>query len=51
MIIKVLITYPDPTDNCLPPQIFIREWKKVEITPQEWYKLLAHPYGYNYYRI
>ena len=51
MIIKVLITYQDPMDNSLPPQIFIREWKEVEITPQEWYKVLAHPCGYEYYRI
>lgn len=51
MIIKVLITYSDPMDNSLPPQIFIREWKEIKVTPQEWYELLAHPYGYTYYRI
>ena len=51
MIIKVLIEYPDPMDNCLPPQIYIREWKEIEITLEEWYRMLANPIGYCYYRI
>lgn len=50
MIIKILISYPDPMDNCLPPQVYIREQKTVEITPFEWYKVLSQPYGYKYYR-
>lgn len=51
MIVKVLIIYPDPMDNCFPPQVFIKEWKEIKVTPWEWYKMLAHPYGYEYYRI
>lgn len=51
MIIRTLIKYPDPMDNSLPPRIFIREWKEFKVTPQEWYKILAHPCGYKYYRI
>lgn len=38
-------------DNCLPPQIYIREWKTMEVSPFEWYKILSRPYGYNYYRL
>lgn len=39
-------------DNCLPPQIYIREWKTMEVSPPfEWYKILSRPYGYNYYRL
>ncbi len=51
MLIEVLISYPDPMDNCLPPQIYIREWKTMEVSPFEWYKILSRPYGYNYYRL
>lgn len=51
MIIKVLISYPHPMDISRPPQVFIWEWKEVEVTPQEWYEVLAHPHGYKYYRI
>lgn len=51
MIIKVLIKYPDPMDNCLPPQIYIKEWKRLEITAKEWYRVLANPTGHCYYRI
>lgn len=35
MIVRVLV---DPMDNSLPPQIYIREWKSVEVIPMEWYK-------------
>lgn len=28
MIVRVLVEYVDPMDNSLPPQIYIREWKK-----------------------
>lgn len=43
LTIEVLIEYPDPMDNCLPPQIYIREWREVELTPKEWYRVLASP--------
>lgn len=51
MIVRVLVEYVDPMDNSLPPQIYIREWKSVEIIPMEWYKILSNPHGYRYYRI
>lgn len=54
LTIQVLIEYPDPMDNCLPPQIYIREWREwreVEITPEEWYRVLANPIGHHYYRV
>lgn len=38
MIVRVLVEYVDPMDNSLPPQIYIREWKSVEVIPMEWYK-------------
>lgn len=28
MIVRVLVEYVDPMDNSLPPQIYIRKWKK-----------------------
>lgn len=33
MLIKVLISYPDPMDIRRPPQTYIREWKAIEISP------------------
>lgn len=39
LTIQVLIEYPDPMDNCLPPQIYIREWREVELTPKELEKI------------
>lgn len=51
MIVGVLVEYPDPMDNSLPPRIYIREWKNVEITPMEWYKILSDPHGHRYYKI
>lgn len=51
MRIKVLIEYVDPLDNCLPPQIYIREWKEIEVTPSELYKMLSNPIGYVYYKM
>lgn len=49
LTIEVLIEYPGPMDNCLPPQIYIREW--VELTPKEWYRVLASPVGCCFYKI
>ena len=46
MIVRVLVEYVDPMDNSLPPQIYIREWKSVEVIPMEWYKILSNPHGY-----
>lgn len=51
MIVKILIEYEDPTDNSRPPQTYIREWKSIEVTSIEWYKILSNPHGYKYYRI
>jgi hypothetical protein len=51
LTIEVLIEYPDPMDNCLPPQIYIREWREVELTPKEWYRVLASPVGCCFYKI
>lgn len=51
MLIEVLISYPDPMDIRRPPQTYIREWKAIEISPLEWYKVLSRPYGYKYYRL
>lgn len=51
LTIEVLIEYPDPMDNCLPPQIYIREWREVEPTPKEWYRVLASPVGCCFYKI
>ena len=34
-------------DNCLPPRIYIREWREIKITPEEWYKILVNPVGYS----
>lgn len=51
LTIEVLIEYPDPMDNCLPPQIYIREWREVELTPKEWYRVLASPVGCYFYKI
>ena len=50
LTIEVLIEYPDPMDNCLPPQIYIREWREVELTPKEWYRVLASPVGCCFYK-
>lgn len=50
LTIEVLIEYPDPMDNCLPPQIYIREWREVEmsfidsIAPYSATSLYAHRY-------
>lgn len=35
MIVRVLVEYVDPMDNSLPPQIYIREWKSVEVIPMD----------------
>jgi hypothetical protein len=51
LTIEVLIEYPGPMDNCLPPQIYIREWREVELTPKEWYRVLASPVGCCFYKI
>lgn len=51
LTIEVLIEYLDPMDNCLPPQIYIREWREVELTPKEWYRVLASPVGCCFYKI
>ena len=50
MVVEILMEYEDPMDNSLPPRIYIREWKSVEVTPMEWYRMLSNPYGYRYYR-
>lgn len=42
MIVRVLV---DPMDNSLPPQIYIREWKSVEVIPMEWYFLILMDIG------
>ena len=34
-----------------PPQIYIREWREVELTPKEWYRVLASPVGCCFYKI
>lgn len=49
MIVRVLVEYVDPMDNSLPPQIYIREWKSVEVIPMEWYKILSN--GTKYFLI
>lgn len=51
MIVEALIEYPDPMDICKPPQIYIKEWKSIELIPMEWYRMLSNPHGYRYYRV
>lgn len=45
MIVRVLVEYVDPMDNSLPPQIYIREWKSVEVIPITKYFLILMDIG------
>ena len=51
MKIKILIKYDDPNDIARPPQIVIREWKEINLTPYEFYTLLDNVNGDLFCRI
>ena len=51
MKIKILIEYDDPNDIAKPPQIRIKEWREINLTPYELYMLLNNIKGDLFCRI